>query len=121
MAGTTELKKKGLEFPSNYVVVSSEEMEYLDGGSADIDVRHRNYTSRNYCLAVAKGLIYYGRVKKLTVLHVAKELRTHALMYFDAFKYPAWIRNRVQHIAGFAYIEDGGDAWYRKAAYNYLW
>ena len=108
------------------VIMNSKEMQLVTGGDANIPMKAA-YKNKESCKSEGAHLLDIHVVKDMTIQEIAEEILAHAVAYYkgDALRSVPGVGNDVADylIAHGAevYIADGGDTWYRKAAYSVIW
>lgn len=81
------------------------------------------YRDKEICMTTAKQIIRSGTVNGMTVLDIAKEIYSHATIFY----YASWLHDhglRQQYLLEHSNpidIMDGGDTIIRKIIYNVIW
>ncbi|WP_259556611.1 hypothetical protein [Clostridium botulinum] len=84
------------------------------------------YQHKNTCLKKAQELIDNGTVTGMSKLQIAKEIYAHAIAFYDSYALSELLGSckaftTIMNHAGVVDIEDGGDKWYMRTAYNAIW
>ena len=117
---------EALIMPSNYAVMSEDEMCYVEGGSHNVTL-NKGYLIKNNCLAEAGKLLERHMISGMTKLQIAKEIYAHAVVKYALEALPKSVREMsgvkgiYSSAADGAYIADGGDTATRQAFYNAVW
>ncbi len=114
-----------LVMPSNYAVMSEDEMTYVEGGSVSLKMK-TDYLKKSNCKSKAKSLKKNNKVKDMSETAIAQEIYAHAKMFFSAalckkLGVDVGIINEVIDHAGVIDIDDGGDTAARRAVYTLIW
>ena len=123
---TTMSYNGALVLPNNYVVMSEDEMCYVEGGSHNV-ILNKGYLIKNNCLAEAGRLLERHMVAGMTQMQIAKEIYAHAVTKYTFEALPKWVREMpyardvYNSAANGAYIADGGDTPGRQMFYNTVW
>ncbi|MCI8489498.1 MAG: hypothetical protein HFJ04_04495 [Lachnospiraceae bacterium] len=114
-----------LVMPSNFAVVDVDEMMYLEGGSTQLPMK-TSYMNKKVCKSTAASLIKSKKVKRMSKQGIAEEIFAHAQIFYRAAVInlagvKLGVIQEIARRAALIDIEDGGDKWYRRAAYTALW
>lgn len=118
-------------------VLNENDMKSVTGGDANLPVERR-FLDKDTCMREAVAMGQYGIVKGMSAQQIAEEIYAHAVLYYKGLNVDAiakalkdaGIPSATVHqaIADMLIskgeeinIADGGDVWYRKAIYTYVW
>lgn len=113
-----------MQLPNHCTLLSEDVMRAVFGGWQQ-ELR-RDYLDKNYCLETGEFFLTMGYLKGMTSLQIAQELYAHAMVYYASnilveAGIDLSIIREIQAHANPVDLEDGGDTWYRQAAYALIW
>lgn len=101
-----------LVMPSNYAVISEEEMNYVEGGNASLPMK-KTYLRKSTCTATASGLYYSIQVTGMSIQQIAEEIYAHAVVFYRTVEalnvLNAGIVYPIYNSCKVIDIENGGD------------
>lgn len=86
-----------------------------------------SFATQEGCVEAAEEIVAKGLISDMTVMEVAKEIYTHAYVYYHFEKLPKFIRSSAfakkvyRSAANGIDLEDGGDTAFRRMCYEAIW